>query len=89
MIYLVKRACCQLASEDAPQVPIDPLMFMLASHSMMHAKYDLWGPGIPFIERVMAELFVLFIACFFFYEYVFDVIGNMILFTIYMPCLYV
>ena len=66
MIYLVKRACCQLASEDAPQVPIDPLMFMLASHSMMHAKYDLWGPGIPFIERVMAELFVLFIACFFF-----------------------
>ena len=56
MIYFAERVCCQLAGEDAPQVPMDPLMFMLAPCSMTNVEYDLWGLGIPFIERVMAEL---------------------------------
>lgn len=30
VIYLAKRVCSQLAGEDAPQVPMNPLVFMLA-----------------------------------------------------------
>ena len=40
----------------APQVPTDPLVFMLAPYSMTNVEYDLWGPGIPFTKRVMVEL---------------------------------
>ncbi|KAK9998130.1 hypothetical protein SO802_017733 [Lithocarpus litseifolius] len=56
VIYLTERVCCQLAGEDMPQVPIDPLEFMLAPHSMTNVEYDLWGPGIPFTRRVTADL---------------------------------
>ena len=41
MIYLAKRVCCQLAGEDVPRVPIDPLVFMLAPRPMMDAEYNL------------------------------------------------
>ena len=41
VIYLVERVCCQLAGEDVPQVPVNPLVFMLASHSITDAKYAL------------------------------------------------
>ena len=40
----------------APQVPTDPLVFMLAPYSMTKAEYDLWGPGIPFTKWVMVEI---------------------------------
>ena len=56
VIYLVERVCCQLAGEDALQVPMDPLVFMLAPHSMTNAEYNLWRPGIPFTNRVTDEL---------------------------------
>ena len=39
-----------------PQVPMDPLVFMLAPRSMMNVEYDLWGPGIPFTNQVIDEL---------------------------------
>ena len=42
--------------EDTPLVPMDPLVFMLALRSMANAKYDLWGSGIPFTDRVINEL---------------------------------
>ena len=35
---------------------MDPLVFMLAPRSMTNAKYDLWGSGIPFTDRVTNEL---------------------------------
>ena len=41
VIYLAERVCCQLAIEDVPRVPIDPLVFMLAPHSTMNAEYEL------------------------------------------------
>ena len=41
VIYLVERVCCQLAGEDVPQVPVNPLVFMLASHSITAAEYAL------------------------------------------------
>ena len=56
VIYLAERVCCQLAIEDVPRVPIDPLVFMLAPHSTMNAEYELWRPGIPFIDQVIDEL---------------------------------
>ena len=56
MIYLVERACYQLVSEDAPQVPMDPSVFMLAPCSIMNMEYELQGPGIPFTKQVTVEL---------------------------------
>ena len=41
VIYLVERVCCQLAGEDAPWVPLDPSVFMLALCSMTNAEYNL------------------------------------------------
>ena len=41
VIYLVERVCCQLVGEDVPQVPMNPLVFMLASHSITDAEYAL------------------------------------------------
>jgi len=35
---------------------MDPLVFMLAPHSMTDTEYNQWGPGIPFIDRVTDEL---------------------------------
>ena len=48
VIYLAEKVCYQLAGKDTPLVPIDPLVFMLAPHSMTNEEYDLWGLGIPF-----------------------------------------
>lgn len=41
VLYLSERVCCQLVGTDAPQVPMDPLEFMLASPSMSNAEYRL------------------------------------------------
>ena len=41
VIYLVERACYQLVSEDTPQVPMDPSVFMLAPRSIMNMEYEL------------------------------------------------
>ena len=41
VIYLVERVCYQLAGEDVLQVPMNPLVFMLASHSITDAEYAL------------------------------------------------
>ena len=35
---------------------MDHLVFMLAPHSITNMEYDLWGPGIPFTNRVTNEL---------------------------------
>lgn len=50
VIYLAEKVCCQLAGEDAPQISIGPLVFMLASLSIMNAEYDLWGLSIPYTK---------------------------------------
>ena len=41
--------------EDAPQVPIDPLKFILAPLSMTDAKYQLWRSSILYTQRVSKE----------------------------------
>ena len=41
VIYLVEWACYQLVSEDAPQVPMDPSVFMLAPRSITNVEYEL------------------------------------------------
>lgn len=56
VIHLVEKVCCQLAGEDVPRVPVDPLVFILALYSMTNAEYNLWRPGIPFTNRVTDEL---------------------------------
>ena len=56
VIYLAEKVCYQLAGKDTPLVPIDPLVFMLAPHSMTNEEYDLWGLGIPFTNQVTDEL---------------------------------
>ena len=56
VIYLAKRVYCQLAGEDAPRVPMDPIVFMLAPCSMMDVEYASWRLSIPFTNRVTDEL---------------------------------
>ncbi|KAK9996768.1 hypothetical protein SO802_021454 [Lithocarpus litseifolius] len=56
VIYLAERVCCQLAGEDVDWVLMDPLVFMLAPHSMTNVEHDLWRSGIPFTNRVTDEL---------------------------------
>lgn len=41
LIYLTESMCCQLASKDVPQVPMDPPVFMLSPRSMTNAEYDI------------------------------------------------
>ena len=48
MIYLAERVYYQLVGEDAPWVPMDLSVIMLAPRSMTNAKYNLWGLGTPF-----------------------------------------
>jgi len=50
VIYLVGRVCCQLVGEDAPQVHVDPLVFMLAPCSMTDTEYSQWELDIPFTD---------------------------------------
>ena len=47
-LYLAKRVQCQLVGRDDPQISMDPLEFMLASHSMTNAKYNSCGSGVPY-----------------------------------------
>ena len=56
VLYLAKRMHCQLVGEDAPQVPMDLLEFILAPLSMTNAKYHLWRSGIPYTQWVSNEL---------------------------------
>ena len=41
--------------KDAPQVPIDPLEFILAPLSMTDAKCQLWRSDILYTQRVSKE----------------------------------
>lgn len=50
VLYLVERVCCQLVGGDAPQVPMDPLVFMLAPLYMTNAESQLWRSGIPYTQ---------------------------------------
>lgn len=46
----------QLVGEDAPQVPMDPLEFMLAPLSMTNVEYALWRPGVAYVNWHSKEL---------------------------------
>ena len=41
VLYLAERICCQLVGKDAPQVLMEPSVFMLTLLSIMDAKYQL------------------------------------------------
>ena len=41
VFYLAEWVRCQLVSKDAPQVPMDPLEFMVALLSMTDVEYAL------------------------------------------------
>ena len=41
---------------DDPQIPMDPLEFMLAPHSMTDVEYNLWGSGIPYAGQLINGL---------------------------------
>ena len=56
VLYLAEGVRCQLVGEDALQVLMDPLVFMLALHSMMDAEYQLWRSVIPYTQQVSDEL---------------------------------
>ena len=43
-------------NEVSLQIPMDPLEFMLAPHSMTDANYNSWGNGIPYVERLLKGL---------------------------------
>ena len=55
VIYLMERVCCQLVGKDSPRVLVDPLVFMLALHSMTDVEYSQWGSSIPLTDRVIDE----------------------------------
>ena len=42
--------------KDDPQIPIDPLEFMLAPRSMTDAEYNSWRSGIPYAEWLLNGL---------------------------------
>jgi len=48
VLYLVERVRLHLVGGDAPQVLMDPPMFMFASFSMTDVEYQLWRSGIPY-----------------------------------------
>ena len=54
--YLAERVRCQLVGEDAPQILVDPSVFMLALLSMTDAEYLLWRNGISYAKHVTNEL---------------------------------
>ena len=41
---------------DDPQIPRDPPEFMLAPHFMTDAKYNSWGSGVSYTERLLEGL---------------------------------
>ena len=56
MLYLEERVRCQLVGRDETQIPMDPLEFMLAPHSMTNAKYNSWGSGVSYAEWLLEGL---------------------------------
>ena len=42
--------------KDDLEIPMDLLEFMLAPHSMIDAKYNLWGSGVSYAERLLERL---------------------------------
>ena len=42
--------------KDDPQIPMDPLEFMLALHSITDAKYNSWRNGIPYAKQLLDRL---------------------------------
>ena len=42
--------------KDDPQISMEPLEFMLASHSMTDVEYKLWGNGVSYAERLLEGL---------------------------------
>ena len=42
--------------KDDPQIPMDPLEFMLAPYSITDAKYNSWGNGVPYTGRLLKGL---------------------------------
>ena len=41
---------------DDPQIPMDPLEFMLTLHSMTNVEYNLWRSGVPYTRRLLEGL---------------------------------
>lgn len=42
--------------EDAPQISLDPLVFILAPFSITDVEYQLWRNDLPYAKRVMDKL---------------------------------
>ena len=55
-LYLAKRLWCQLVGGDDPQIPMDPLEFMLAPCSMTDAEYNSWRNSISYAEWLLDGL---------------------------------
>ena len=55
-LYLAERVRCQLVGRDDPQIPMDPLEFVLAPHSMTDAKYNSWRSDVPYIGQLLEGL---------------------------------
>ena len=55
-LYLAKRVWCQLVGGDDPQIPMDPLEFMLAPCSMTDAEYNSWRNSISYAEWLLDGL---------------------------------
>ena len=53
---LPRKESVLLMGEDAPQVPMDPLEFILTPLSMTDAKYQLWRSGILYTQQVSEEM---------------------------------
>ena len=47
---------CQLLSRDDPQIPMDPLEFMLTPHSMTNVEYNSWRSVIPYAKWLLNGL---------------------------------
>ena len=41
---------------DDSQISMDPLEFMLAPYSMIDAKYNSWGSGVPYTRQLLEGL---------------------------------
>ena len=41
---------------DNPKILMDPFEFMLAPHSIVDAKYNSWGSGVPYAKQLLKEL---------------------------------
>ena len=53
---MAERVRYQLVGMDDPQIPRDPLEFMLSLHFMTDAEYNSWGNGISYVEWFLEGL---------------------------------